>query len=58
MKTECSVTAKGRAITLAVSFFPSREDFSWCRQSLRVLRAPKSLNTEFTEMLGVLRVKA
>jgi len=58
MKTECSVAAIGRAITLAVSFFPSREDFSSCRQCLRVLRAPKSLNTEFTEILGVLRVEA
>jgi hypothetical protein len=47
-----------RAEALVVSFFPSREDFSSCQQCLRVLRAQKSLNTEGTEKLRVLCVRA
>jgi hypothetical protein len=45
-------------MTLAVSFFSRREDFSSCEQCFRVLRTPRSLNIEFTETLRVLRVKA
>ena len=45
-------------IALALSFFSRREDFSSCRHGLRVLRGQKSLNTEVTEMLRVLCVKA
>ena len=46
------------SVARAVSFFSRREDSSSCEQCLRVLRAPKSLNTEFTETFRVLRVKA
>jgi hypothetical protein len=40
------------------NFFSRREDFSSSQQCLRVLRGQKSINTEVTEMLRVLCVKA
>jgi hypothetical protein len=41
-----------------VNFFVGGEDFSSCRQPLRVLRGQKSLNTESTEILRALCVNA
>ena len=45
-------------VALVVSFLSRREDFSSCQQYPRVLRGQKSFNTEDTEMLRVLCVKA
>jgi hypothetical protein len=58
METWSLVAAYGRAVALVFISFSRREDFSCCAQCLRVPCGQKSSNTEVTERLSVLRVKA
>ena len=59
-RTERNAPREGLAAcaALAVSFLSRREDFSSSRCGLRVLSGKKRFNTEVTETLSVLRVKA
>jgi hypothetical protein len=58
MKTVCNTREALFSVLLRLSFLAPREDFSSCRQYLRVLRGQQSLNTEVAEMLRALGVTA